>query len=151
MHPVTATAGYPTGIAFALVGGHYVQAEGFAPAVVALSGIVLLVLSGIKVIDDAKDYEYDRSIGKRTVAVVLGREKARRTAYAMMGMGLLAVLALAAVGVLPTSAAFAPVAFALVALLAARADDRVATMLLIRGSYVFLAVLVAAVWFRPFA
>jgi len=33
----------------------------------------LLVLSGIKVIDDSTDVEYDRSIDKRTVAVVLGR------------------------------------------------------------------------------
>jgi len=32
-----------------------------------------------------------------------------------------------------------------------RAEPRLATMLLIRGSYLFLAVLVAAVWFRPLA
>ncbi|MFC6724895.1 ubiquinone biosynthesis protein UbiA, partial [Halobium palmae] len=37
-----------------------------------------------------------------------------------------------------------------VAVVAARAEEsELATMLLIRGSYVFLAVLVAAVWFRP--
>jgi len=36
-----------------------------------------------------------------------------------------------------------------VALFARRAGPELATMLLIRGSYLFLAVLVAAVWFRP--
>jgi len=38
-----------------------------------------------------------------------------------------------------------------VAAFAARADPEIATMLLVRGCYVFLAVLVAAVWFRPLA
>jgi hypothetical protein len=43
------------------------------------------------------------------------------------------------------------VAFGVVAAVARRAgdDDRLATMLLVRASYLFLAVLVTAVWFRP--
>jgi hypothetical protein len=42
-------------------------------------------------------------------------------------------------------------AFGVVAAVARRAgdDDRLATMLLVRASYLFLAVLVIAVWFRP--
>jgi 1,4-dihydroxy-2-naphthoate octaprenyltransferase len=151
MHPVTATGGYPSGIALALLGGYYVQAGAFSPVVLALAATFLVVLSGIKVIDDAKDYDYDRSIGKRTVAVVLGRERARRSAYGLMALGLVTVAALAGVGVLPPSAAVAPVVFALVALTTRRADDEHTTMLLIRGSYLFLAVLVAATWFRPLA
>jgi hypothetical protein len=66
-----------------------------------------------------------------------------------MGLGLLAVAAGAALGYLPTGAALAPLAFAVVAAFAWRAEPELATMLLIRGSYLFLAVLVAAVWFRP--
>jgi len=38
-----------------------------------------------------------------------------------------------------------------VTLVARRADPELATMLLVCGSYVFLAVLVAAVWFEPLA
>jgi 4-hydroxybenzoate polyprenyltransferase len=148
-NPVTATAGYPAGIAFALLGGYYVQARALSPVVLAFAGVFLVILSGIKVIDDAKDYEYDRSIAKRTVAVVLGRERARRTAYLLMTAGLLAVLALSVAPVFPPSAAFAPAVFAVVAVLTRRADPELATKLLIRGSYLFLAVLVAAVWFRP--
>jgi hypothetical protein len=68
-----------------------------------------------------------------------------------MAVGLLTVAALAGLGVLPPSAAVAPVVFALVALTTRRADDEHTTMLLIRGSYLFLAVLVAATWFRPLA
>ncbi|MFB6152032.1 MAG: UbiA family prenyltransferase [Haloarculaceae archaeon] len=150
-NPVGATAGYPTGIALALVGGYYVQARAFSASVLALAGVFLVVLSGIKVIDDAQDYEYDRSIGKRTVAVAVGPRGAHRAAYALMTAGMVGVGAMAAVldGV-PPSAVGASAAFGAVALVARRADPELATMLLIRGSYLFLAVLVAAVWFRPF-
>ena len=149
MNPVTATVGYPSGIALALLGGFYVQVETLTPAVLAFAGVFLTILSGIKVIDDAQDYEYDRSIDKRTVAVVVGQRSARRFAFGLMIAGLGGVVAFAAVAVFPPSAVLAAVAFSVVALLAARADPEIATMLLIRGSYVFLAVLVVAVWVEP--
>ncbi|WP_436923909.1 UbiA family prenyltransferase [Halosimplex amylolyticum] len=150
-HTVGATAGYPTGIALALLGGYYVQAGSLSPAVLGLAGVFLLFLSGIKVVDDAQDYEYDRSIDKRTVAVVLGLRGAYRAAYALMATGMVAVVLLA-VGLrgIPPSAGLASLVFGVVALVARRAEPELATMLLIRGSYLFLAVLVAAVWFRPF-
>jgi len=150
MNPVTATTGYPLGIAVSLVGGYYVQAGRVSLVVLAFAAVFLLLLSGIKVIDDAKDYEYDRSIAKRTVAVALGRERARITAYALMAGGLGVVLALAGLSIFPPSAVLAVGAFAVVALISRRADSELATMLLIRGSYVFLALLVVAVWYRPF-
>jgi 1,4-dihydroxy-2-naphthoate octaprenyltransferase len=148
-NPVSATTGYPLGIAVSLLGGYYVQAGGLSLVVLAFAAVFLLLLSGIKVIDDAKDYEYDRSIAKRTVAVVLGRDRARLTAYGLMAGGLLVVLLLTALSVFPPSAVLAVLAFAAVALIARRAESELATMLLIRGSYVFLAVLVVAVWYRP--
>jgi 1,4-dihydroxy-2-naphthoate octaprenyltransferase len=149
MNPVTATIGYPSGIALALVGGYYVQAETLTPDVLAFAIVFLTILSGIKVIDDAQDYDYDRSIDKRTVAVVLGQRSARRFAFGLMVAGLAGVVAFAAVAVFPPSAVLAAVAFGAVALAAVRADPEIATMLLIRGSYVFLAVLVVAVWIEP--
>jgi 4-hydroxybenzoate polyprenyltransferase len=149
-NPVGATAGYPAGIGVALLGGYYVQTETLTALVTALAGVFVLVLSGIKVIDDAKDYEYDRSIGKRTVAVALGRKRARTTAYLLMGAGMGAVVTLAVVlPEMPLGAGLASVAFGAVAVIARRAEPELATKLLIRGSYVFLAVLVATVWFRP--
>jgi lycopene cyclase domain-containing protein len=148
-NPVTATTGYPLGIALALLGGYYVQAGTLSPLVVALSGVFLLTLAGVKVVDDSKDYAYDRSIEKRTVAVVLGPARARSFAYLLMGVGMFAVLAMAVEGVLPPSAPLASVAFGLVAAVAYRAPPRLATMLLVRGAYVFLAVLLVAVFFEP--
>jgi 1,4-dihydroxy-2-naphthoate octaprenyltransferase len=149
LHPVTATAGYPVGIVFALVGGHYVQTRTLSTVVLAFAAVFLVVLSGIKIVDDAKDYDYDRSISKRTVAVVLGPAAARRTAYGLMTAGMVGVVLLTALGVFPASAVGGVVVFGAVALVARRATDRVATMLLIRGTYLFLAALVVAVWFRP--
>jgi 1,4-dihydroxy-2-naphthoate octaprenyltransferase len=149
LHPVTATAGYPVGIVFALVGGHYVQTRTLSTVVLAFAAVFLVVLSGIKIVDDAKDYDYDRSISKRTVAVVLGPAAARRTAYGLMASGMVGVVLLTALGVFPASAVGGVVVFGGVALVARRATDRVATMLLIRGTYLFLAALVVAVWFRP--
>lgn len=148
LDPVGATAGYPSGIAFALLGGHYVQATALSATVLAFAVIFLVTLCGIKVIDDAADFEYDRSIGKRTAAVVLGPSTARRFAYGLMALGMGGVVALAVGGVFPTASVFAPIVFGAVAALAWRAgeDDGLATKLLIRGSYLFLAVLVAAVW-----
>ncbi|MFB6154473.1 MAG: UbiA family prenyltransferase [Haloferacaceae archaeon] len=148
-NPVTATTGYPLGVGLALLGGNYVQTGALTADAAAFGAVFVVVLSGIKVVDDAKDVEYDRSIEKRTVAVVLGRRRARQTAYAVMAVGLLAVLALAVASVFPRGSVLAVLAFVAVAFVARRADDELATMLLIRGSYVFLALLVVAVWFRP--
>jgi 1,4-dihydroxy-2-naphthoate octaprenyltransferase len=150
-NPLTATTGYPTGIALAIVGGYYVQAGAVAPIVVAFGLVFLVLLSGVKVIDDAQDYDYDRSIAKRTVAVAVGPRQARLFAYGLMVAGMVAVAGFAAAQLFPPSTVLASLAFALVALATRRAGPELATMLLVRGSYVFLAVLVAAVWFRPFS
>jgi len=150
LNPVGATMGYPVGIALALLGGYYAQATAFSPRVLALAAVFLVLLTGIKIIDDEKDYDYDRSIDKRTVAVVLGPRGARRLALSLLvlAMGSVAALAVLLPGVPPTAAG-AAVVFGAVLAVAYRAESTLATMLLIRGSYLFLAVLVAAVWFRP--
>jgi hypothetical protein len=72
-------------------------------------------------------------------------------AYGVMAVGLAGVVALAIGGVFPPSSVGAVAAFGVIAAVARRTgeDDRLATMLLIRASYVFLALLVIAVWFRP--
>jgi lycopene cyclase domain-containing protein len=150
-NPVTTTLGYPLGIALAIVGGYHAQAGALAAEPLAFGLVFCTTLAGVKVIDDSKDYDYDRSIAKRTVAVALGRARARRFAYALVYAGFVLVLLFAVDGTVPASAPVAAVAFGVVALYAARADATLATMLLIRGAYVFLALLVVAVWFRPLA
>ncbi|MFC4437745.1 MULTISPECIES: UbiA family prenyltransferase [Natrialbaceae] len=149
MNPVTATTGYPLGIALSLFGGFYAQAETVAAVPLGFAVVFLVLLSGIKVIDDATDYDYDRSIRKQTVAVALGPDRAYTVAYGLMVTALLVVVAFAVARIFPPTAVLAALAFAAVAVVARRAPPDLATMLLIRGSYVFLAVLVAAVWFEP--
>ncbi|WP_276271529.1 UbiA family prenyltransferase [Haloarcula litorea] len=150
LNPVGATMGYPTGIALALLGGYYAQAAALAPRVLGLAGVFLVLLTGIKIIDDEKDYDYDRSIDKRTVAVVLGPASARWLAVGLLVAAMVGVVVLTVLlpGI-PPSAAGAAVVFGVVAGVAVRAESELATMLLVRGSYLFLAALVAAVWFRP--
>jgi lycopene cyclase domain-containing protein len=147
--PVGATAGYPLGIALALLGGFAIQTGALSALPLAFAVVLFVLLSGIKLVDDVTDRAYDRSIDKRTVAVVVGRAATRRAAAALMGVALFLTLGLTIDGVFPPSAALAPPVFAAVALVARRADDSLATMLLVRGSYLFLATLVVAVWFRP--
>jgi hypothetical protein len=67
-----------------------------------------------------------------------------------MAAGMIVVSALAALTpVFPTSSVLAVGAFAAITPFTRRMGPEHTTKVLIRGSYVFLALLVAAVWFRP--
>jgi lycopene cyclase domain-containing protein len=66
-----------------------------------------------------------------------------------MFAGLIGVLWGTVDGLFPLSAPAGALAFGSIALVARRARPDIATMLLIRGAYVFLAALFVAVWFRP--
>jgi lycopene cyclase domain-containing protein len=81
----------------------------------------------------------------------MGRTRARRLAYALLYAGFTLVVVFAVDGLFPTAAPAAAVAFGAVAAVTTRADAELATMLLVRGAYVFLALLVASVWFQPLA
>jgi lycopene cyclase domain-containing protein len=72
-------------------------------------------------------------------------------AYALLYAGFTLVVVFAVDGRFPPAAPVAAVAFGAVAAVTTRADAELATMLLVRGAYVFLALLVASVWFRPLA
>jgi len=152
LNPIGATMGYPGGIALALLGGYYAQTTSLGLQVGGLAVVFLLLLTGIKIIDDETDYDYDSSIEKRTVAVVLGPQRARRLAVGLFVAAMVGVVGLGiTVPGIPPTAAGGAVVFGAVVAVAYRAEATLATKLLIRGSYLFLAVLVAAVWFRPLA
>ena len=148
-NPVTATLGYPVGIAVAILGGFYVQTTAVTPTVLGFALVFLVTLAGVKIIDDEQDYAYDRSIDKRTVAVLLTPVRARRLALFLLFLGLVGVLWGTVDGLFPPSAPAAALAFGSVVLVARRAPPTLATMLLVRGAYVFLAVLIVSVWVRP--
>jgi len=148
---VGATAGYPVGIAVALLGGYYVQAGALSAEILAFAAVLLLVLLGVKTVDDVTDVAYDRSIDKTTVAVAVGPERARSLAAALALLGGIAVLWFTVDGLFPPSAPAAALAFLPIVAVSRRASAELATKLLIRGTYLFLAVLVVAVAYRPLA
>lgn len=148
---VGVTGGYPFGIGLCLLGGYAAQAAMVPGTVVGLAVALVVMLVGIKIIDDGTDIAYDRSIGKPTVAVLVGRHRARELGLYAMWVGGIGILWLVGGGYLPPGAGLAPAVFVPIALVALQADDETATMLLIRGMYLVLAVLVVAVWYEPFA
>jgi len=150
-NPVTTTLGYPVGIGLCLLTGYSAQTGSLATRPLALATVLVVVLVGVKIIDDSQDYEYDHSIQKRTVAVALGRRRARALAVAALAVGLFAVVPLSITGVLPAGAPAASLVFGAVVAVAMRREPSTATMLLVRGAYLFLAVLLVAVFFEPLA
>lgn len=146
MHPLGATLGYPVGIALALLGGYYVQATTISTVPVAFATVLLVLLAGIKIIDDEQDVAYDRSIRKPTIAVLLGPPSARRLAIVLFAVGLSLVVVLVGIGTFPLGALVAVVVLGSVIAVAVPSTPVTATALLIRGSYVFFAVLMIAVW-----
>jgi lycopene cyclase domain-containing protein len=149
--PVGATLGYPSGIALAVLGGAAAQTGAVGGLAIAIAGVLFLTLTGVKIVDDAQDLAYDRSIGKHTVAVLVGPATARRTANALfLGAGVL-VLWLTVDGLFPPIATIAPLVFGGVVLRARSEGPKRATELLVRGSYLLLALLLAAIWLRPLA
>ncbi len=147
-HPVTTSMGYPVGIGLAILGGHYVQVQVLSAEAVGLAVVFVVLLTGVKIVDDLQDHDWDREHAKRSVGVVLGIESAHRLALGLMGLAMVGVSGLAVVGVVEPASLLAVAAFSPVAYVASRHGPRVQTMLLIRGSYLFLAALIAVAWFE---
>lgn len=148
-NPVTATVGYPVGIALSILGGYYVQATGLSTSVLGYAAVFLVILTGVKIVDDAQDTDFDQRINKRTVAVIYGHRNARNLSDSCFAVAVIAVLWGSVVGTFPAFSTFAALVFGIVAVIARRATPTIATQLLIRGAYLFLAVLIIAVAFRP--
>ncbi|MEJ7714977.1 MAG: 1,4-dihydroxy-2-naphthoate polyprenyltransferase [Thermoleophilaceae bacterium] len=82
----------------AVVGSFYVQTEALSWEAFALSVPVGLLAAAILVVNNVRDVDTDRRAGKRTLAVKLGRERARVLFAAMIVVALLTPLGVAAAG-----------------------------------------------------
>jgi len=82
----------------AVVGSYYVQAEELPWEAFALSVPVGLLASAILVVNNVRDADTDRRAGKRTLAVRLGRERARKLFAAMIALSYVAVVAIPVAG-----------------------------------------------------
>jgi 1,4-dihydroxy-2-naphthoate octaprenyltransferase len=81
----------------AVTGSYYVQTEELNWLVLGLSVPVGLLAAAILVVNNIRDLETDRRAGKRTLAVRLGRDRARRLFVAMVTVPYAIVILLAAV------------------------------------------------------
>jgi 1,4-dihydroxy-2-naphthoate polyprenyltransferase len=70
----------------AVNGSYYVQTEELSWEALALSIPVGLLAAAILVVNNVRDIDTDRRAGKRTLAVKLGRQGARRLFAAMVGL-----------------------------------------------------------------
>jgi 1,4-dihydroxy-2-naphthoate octaprenyltransferase len=84
----------------AVVGSYFVQTEELIWEGFALSVPVGLLAAAILVVNNVRDIETDRRAGKRTLAVKLGRERARRLWLAMVLVALAGPIVIAATGAL---------------------------------------------------
>jgi 1,4-dihydroxy-2-naphthoate octaprenyltransferase len=73
----------------AVNGSYYVQTEDLSWEALALSIPVGLLAAAILVVNNVRDIDTDRRAGKRTLAVKLGRERARRVFAAMVALAFL--------------------------------------------------------------
>ena len=85
----------------AVTGSYYVQTEELTWLALALSVPVGLLAAAILVVNNIRDVETDRRAGKRTLAVRLGRDRARRLFAAMVALPFVIVIAIAAVDARP--------------------------------------------------
>jgi 1,4-dihydroxy-2-naphthoate octaprenyltransferase len=82
----------------AVVGSYYVQVERFEWEAFALSVPVGLLSAAILVVNNVRDIETDRRAGKRTLAVRLGRLRARRLYAVMLVLAYLSPIVIWAAG-----------------------------------------------------
>jgi 1,4-dihydroxy-2-naphthoate polyprenyltransferase len=82
----------------AVVGSYYVQTEELRWEAFALAVPVGLLSSAILVVNNVRDIDTDRRAGKHTLAVKLGRERARRLFTAMVVLSFAAPVVILALG-----------------------------------------------------
>jgi 1,4-dihydroxy-2-naphthoate polyprenyltransferase len=109
----------------AVTGSYYVQTEDLTWLALGLSVPVGLLAAAILVVNNIRDVDTDRRAGKRTLAVRLGRDRARRLFVLTVTLPFAIVVALAAIDAWPELALAllaAPLVPALVRTVSSRTD-----------------------------
>ena len=77
-----------------VIGAYYVQAQSFLhlSEVLWASFPVMLLITAVLYINEFPDYAADQSVGKRTLVVLLGKERAITLYFALIGLTYLSVL-----------------------------------------------------------
>lgn len=138
--PLGSAFSYPTGVGLAVIGGGLLVAGRLVPGTLAYAPPLVVTLAGAKIVEDLIDVDHDAELGKATVPVQLGPERARRLGYGIVVAG---ILPLALLG--PVVAVGVVGGLALVVASAAWEPDR-GIYPLVAGVYVVMvAVLVSAI------
>jgi 1,4-dihydroxy-2-naphthoate octaprenyltransferase len=85
----------------AVNGSYYVQLEGIAALPVVLSVAIGFLSTAILVVNNVRDMDTDRRVGKNTLAVRLGRERTRRLYVMLIALAYVLLPVAAAVGAVP--------------------------------------------------
>jgi 1,4-dihydroxy-2-naphthoate polyprenyltransferase len=91
----------------AVAGSAFAQLESWPWESLALAVPVGLLVTAILVVNNIRDMDTDRRAGKRTLAVRLGRERARFEYAALMAVGFLVLLPIAAIEIADSDTASA--------------------------------------------
>lgn len=108
-NPVAGTVGYPLGIGVTIAGGFFVQTHHLPSRILGVALVFVVILSGVKISTDRLDYEFDRSIRKRTVPVALGIERANRVTVGLFLFASVLVVGFVAADTFPVVTAVAAV------------------------------------------
>lgn len=134
---------YPVAVGLVLAGG-YVAQTGRLPAWLAwVVAAFVVLLVGANVSLDRADRAFDRTVGKRTVPVVVGDAVAARVAAGLVALSGVVLLGGVASGTLPTLAGVAATFPFAAAVLCVRAPPRRAVRVQMVATYPFAAVLYA--------
>jgi 1,4-dihydroxy-2-naphthoate polyprenyltransferase len=85
----------------AVNGSYYVQLEEIAALPVVLSVAIGFLSTAILVVNNVRDMDTDRRVGKNTLAVRLGRERTRRFYVALIALAYVLLPVAAAIGAVP--------------------------------------------------
>ncbi len=143
-HPLTVTVDYPVGVALAFAGGYLAQTDALTPGVAAVALALVVSLSGLKVSIDRHDREFDRTVDKRTLPVLLGDDASTRVSAAVHALAALVVVSFVAGGVLSALALAAAVVALADAAIAASLAPRWSVRLQMALAYPFTAALLGA-------
>ncbi len=143
LNPVGATAGYPTGLALAMLGGYYVQAGTIPASMILFAIAVWLILNGVKIVDDVKDFDWDKRFGKMAAPVFFGKKRAKEIAAALVFAGASLGIFLSFKGVLPWFSAISFLPLYPAAFLSLSRNDRKTLYgldAMLYGTYAFTAI-----------
>jgi len=143
-NPLAVTTDYPVGVALAFLGGSLAQAGRLAPGVVAVACVLAVSLSALKVSIGRLDSDFDRTVGKRTLPVLLGDAASARVGAAVHVVAAALVVTCVLAAVLPAVALAAAGVAVLDAILAVAVPPRWSVRAQMALSYPFTAALLAA-------